>query len=56
MANVRVNQALAAQARDDEAAARALREDATPLFGAASDPFVGGKLARAWAAIVQTRK
>jgi tetratricopeptide (TPR) repeat protein len=46
MANVRINQALVAQARNETVQARALVEAARDLFGASADPFVGNKIER----------
>jgi tetratricopeptide (TPR) repeat protein len=46
MANVRVNQAQVARARDDRTQARALLDEARELFGAAHDPFVRNKIAQ----------
>jgi DNA-binding SARP family transcriptional activator len=51
MANVRANQALIAHARHDAARARALVEEAQGLFGAAADPFVRDRIARAGATV-----
>lgn len=51
MANVRVSQALVAQARHNRTQAQALIEEAGALFGAATDQFVQNRLARARAEI-----
>jgi hypothetical protein len=44
MANVRVNQAQVARARDDRPQARALLDEARELFGEVVDPFVRDKI------------
>jgi len=46
MANVRVNQARVAQARNDRDRARELMAEAQELFGTAANPFVRDKIAR----------